>query len=449
MLGWDGLGLRSYCLVIFYQNERSNNSGTLTVLTNRLGDSCILLRVCIIRGFGSWNFMLLPGGLLYMCLLILGCLTKRAQIPFSSWLPAAMAAPTPVSSLVHSSTLVTAGIYIIIRTSDFIYINNLGYLLSLLGALTIFISGLRANFEKDLKKVVALSTLSQLGLIVVILGLGRPELRFFHLVTHALFKSTLFIRMGVVIHNKFGDQDRRRISSFFLSSPILGICVGATNLSLLGFPFLRGFYSKDLLLETRFRRESNFILLGVLIFSTGLTARYRIRTVFLRMGQTRIGFSCYLRTDLSFLVFSRIISLFLFRLVGGFFFFWLLNIFFFINVLNFVEKFYILFVLILFFTIFYSLNIKKSNLNKNKDNISFFKSLKIMWFIHYFSTKFFSNFILLSGGKINKFYDLGWQEYWGGKGLKIFFSNSGAYLQRRQKIFNLGVFFIALVRIFF
>lgn len=160
--------------MIYYQNEKRANAGILTALSNRVGDVAILISISLVFRLGGWNFLflegLLPSGVLFY--LVLAAMTKRAQIPFSAWLPAAMAAPTPVSALVHSSTLVTAGVYLLIRFSPRLSGSSALAGLLVLARLTIFIAGLGANFETDLKKIIALSTLRQLGVIIVILSLG-------------------------------------------------------------------------------------------------------------------------------------------------------------------------------------------------------------------------------------------------------------------------------------
>lgn len=213
-------------------------------------------------------------------LIILAAITKRAQIPFSSWLPAAIAAPTPVSALVHSSTLVTAGVYLLIRFNILFVETWLGQFLLLISGLTIFIAGLGANFEFDLKKIIALSTLRQLGLIIRILSIGFPKLAFFHLLTHALFKALLFICAGAVIHNIKNSQDIRSIGGFRLQIPITSACLNVANLALCGIPFLAGFYSKDLILEIVSLSYINGFRFFLYFFSTGLTVCYSLRLVY-------------------------------------------------------------------------------------------------------------------------------------------------------------------------
>merc|ERR1712002_1066430 len=144
-------------------------------------------------------------------LIVLSACTKRAQIPFSAWLPAAIAAPTPVSALVHSSTLVTAGVYLLIRINIFLVNTTASTVLIITGTLTIFMAGCAAILEIDIKKVIALSTLSQLGVIIIIIGAGAPVLAYFHLLSHAFFKAILFICAGIIIHNIKDYQDIRKI----------------------------------------------------------------------------------------------------------------------------------------------------------------------------------------------------------------------------------------------
>jgi len=185
LLGWDGLGLVSYVLVIYYNNERRSSSGILTAIRNRVGDVFLLLAIAWILNYGSWNFIFYVNCIYFRSemtflfwLVFLGAITKRAQIPFSAWLPAAIAAPTPVSALVHSSTLVTAGIYLIIRFFPLLSGEMLKVMM-FVSLMTILISSLVANYEVDLKRIIALSTLRQLGLIIFSLSLGCYKLSFF------------------------------------------------------------------------------------------------------------------------------------------------------------------------------------------------------------------------------------------------------------------------------
>lgn len=284
LLGWDGLGLVSYCLVIFYQSERARYAGIITVLTNRIGDIGIVLRLVFIVNFYSWSFREFIAGdrIIWFVgvLMFFGAITKRAQIPFSAWLPAAIAAPTPVSALVHSSTLVTAGVYLILRLRIFFSSGQLREVLMGVSVLTIFIAGLGANFETDLKRIIALSTLSQLGVIILALSLGFYEVAFFHLIAHAVFKAMLFLCAGVIIHGVGGRQDIRSIGIIFDLSPLIRGSVGLARISLAGFPFLSGFYSRDLVLEVLYVRNRGLILILLTIISVILTVLYSLRLIY-------------------------------------------------------------------------------------------------------------------------------------------------------------------------
>lgn len=253
MLGWDGLGLVSFFLIVYYQNQSSIVSGVFTLLINRLGDSFFLCRLILIfysfPDFTYFSSNLIPS--LLLLLLTLTFMTKRALYPFSPWLPIAMAAPTPISALVHSSTLVTAGLYLMMRYHYVLYESF--YLIRCLFVVSIFTSfyaGLNAVFETDFKKLIALSTLSHLGFIGMAFSAGLLHLRFFHLLVHALFKSLLFITIGDIMINLNHSQDSRYLSSGFIYTPFSCFIISVSLVNLLGLPSLRGFFSKDLVLET-------------------------------------------------------------------------------------------------------------------------------------------------------------------------------------------------------
>nr|QYK19531.1 NADH dehydrogenase subunit 5 [Neoamphitrite affinis] len=284
LLGWDGLGLTSFLLVIYYQNSKSLGAGMLTALTNRVGDAMLLLAIGWTINSNNWSIInMWNNSLSYLIAttILIAALTKSAQMPFSSWLPAAMAAPTPVSALVHSSTLVTAGVFLLIRFYNFIakfaYLN---YILLFIACVTMMMAGLSALTECDLKKIIALSTLSQLGVMMASLGLSAPNLAFFHLLTHALFKALLFICAGSIIHFSYHGQDLRMIGSLTPQLPFTMSALLIANMSLCGLPFLSGFYSKDLILELSLFTPINWMILLMLFFATMLTMAYSFRLMF-------------------------------------------------------------------------------------------------------------------------------------------------------------------------
>jgi NADH-ubiquinone oxidoreductase chain 5 len=250
-------------------------------------------------------------------LVILAAMTKRAQIPFSSWLPAAIAAPTPVSALVHSSTLVTAGVYLLIRFNILFVDTLFRKLLLLIGGLTIFIAGVGANFEFDLKKIIALSTLSQLGLKIRILAIGFPKLAFFHLLTHALFKALLFICAGAIIHNIKNRQDIRDIGALNIFIPLTSSCLNVANLALCGIPFLAGFYSKDLILEIVILSRINIFSFFLYFFSTGLTVCYSFRLTYYVLSGNFKERSLNCLNDERWVISYRIITLLIMAILGG------------------------------------------------------------------------------------------------------------------------------------
>ena len=283
LIGWDGLGLSSYFLIVHYQTFKSSGRGLITVIRNRIGDIFIIITsLLLFSEITSWLFFHSSSTLnkifILGVIILLGAITKRAIFPYSTWLPEAIAAPTPVSSLVHSSTLVTAGVYLILRRVPWLPLN----LLLIIGAIsrfTLILSRGRALFCLDFKKVIALSTLSQLAFIITTLSLNLIEIAFFHLITHALFKSSLFMSTGSLIHLRRGNQDIRFKDT--LSFPAFrGIIVVIPLLALIGFPFLAGYFSKEIILLTSFFLNLNLFFLATLVLGALLTIFYRIRIMF-------------------------------------------------------------------------------------------------------------------------------------------------------------------------
>nr|YP_010586193.1 NADH dehydrogenase subunit 5 [Goera fissa]UZZ43955.1 NADH dehydrogenase subunit 5 [Goera fissa] len=416
LLGWDGLGLISYCLVIYYQNVKSYNAGMLTIMSNRVGDAAILVAIAWMLNYGSFNFFFYLSYLkndyflfIISIMVILAGVTKSAQIPFSSWLPAAMAAPTPVSALVHSSTLVTAGVYLLIRFSPMLENFILFKYLMLMGMLTMFISGLGANFEFDLKKIIALSTLSQLGLMMTILAMNLSNLAFFHLLIHAFFKSLLFLCAGVLIHSFKDSQDIRFMGTSFKFMPLTGSFFNISNLALCGLPFLAGFYSKDLILEMTLLSNMNSLTLFLCYFSTGLTVCYSLR-LFYWSFLNNVNQSVLINLhDEDWIMNKSMIILLIFSVIGGSFFMWM--------VLPFIYMIYLplnlkmLVILIMFMGLILGMI---SNymymymyLNKSLELFSFFGNL---WFMPILSTYGVNFKILKLGLMFKKNLDYGWTE---------------------------------------
>nr|YP_009445098.1 NADH dehydrogenase subunit 5 [Marshallagia marshalli]ATV81507.1 NADH dehydrogenase subunit 5 [Marshallagia marshalli] len=277
LISWDILGISSFFLVLFYNNWDSNSGAMNTALTNRLGDFFLFVFFSSFLFYSYYFLSIQFVAMSVLILLLLTSFTKSAQFPFSSWLPKAMSAPTPVSSLVHSSTLVTAGLILLMNFSNFLLNNNLMLILLLIGLFTMLFSSVTALVEEDMKKVVALSTLSQMGFSTLTLGMGLSFVTFVHLISHALFKSCLFMQIGYIIHGSNSQQDGRNYSFNGLFPMFVQMQLLITLLCLCGLMFSSGMVSKDLILEMFFF-NNNYLMLNVLFFvSVFLTFGYSYR----------------------------------------------------------------------------------------------------------------------------------------------------------------------------
>nr|YP_009643474.1 NADH dehydrogenase subunit 5 [Dysdercus evanescens]APO08916.1 NADH dehydrogenase subunit 5 [Dysdercus evanescens] len=415
LIGWDGLGLVSYCLVIFFQNYKSYNAGMLTILTNRIGDIALLFSIAWFLSNGSWHFLyFLHLDLIWysvlLCLLVLAAFTKSAQIPFSSWLPAAMAAPTPVSALVHSSTLVTAGVYLMIRFSTLFKSLDVSLLLSI-SILTMFMSGLGASFEFDLKKIIALSTLSQLGLMMSILFIGSYNISFFHLLTHAFFKALLFLCAGLIIHCMNDSQDIRYMGALINHFPYTLSAFCVANMSLCGFPFLSGFYSKDLAVEFMQMNSFNFLIYFLFISSIALTVFYTMRLLyFIMYGYLGCCSLCLYEED-SVMLLSMMFLIFmgLFAGVSLSWFIFSYPVFIFIPMILKIMPLLLLFLSAIFIYILNSISIYEYPLGYIYNLL--FSFLGGMWFMPSFSTFSMYSFSLKSTLIYEDLISMGWGEY--------------------------------------
>ena len=283
LIGWDGLGITSFILIIYYNNSRSLSAGILTITVNRLGDAFLLISIRIMINSRNWTTFYLINDIFsfYQLLgIIVAAITKRAQILYSSWLPAAIAAPTTVSALVHSSTLVTAGIFILYRFNKIIINSIIAQSIILLrGILTILVARINAIYENDIKKIIALSTLRQLGLIIIPLAIKIPILRFFHISTHAIFKALLFISAGRLMLKNNHNQDLRLYGISFFSTPVISSAMLISSIALIGISFIRGYYSKHIIITWSSWLPINSIIYFRLLLIIFLTFTYSMRII--------------------------------------------------------------------------------------------------------------------------------------------------------------------------
>nr|AXA45345.1 NADH dehydrogenase subunit 5 [Benthomangelia sp. MNHN IM 2013-9652] len=445
LLGWDGLGIVSFALVIYYQNMKSLAAGMITVLANRIGDVMILISIglLVLQGhwliISMWDFYLSSSVALTITI---AAMTKSAQIPFSSWLPAAMAAPTPVSALVHSSTLVTAGVFLLIRFFPFLNdIHAFKPTLLFISVLTLLMAGIGANYENDLKKIIALSTLSQLGVMMMSLGMGMPHLALFHLYTHALFKALLFLCAGMIIHNSSNTQDIRHMGLLFSQLPLTITCLNIANLSLCGAPFLSGFYSKDLILELSLMAPTSTIMLILIFLATGMTAAYSMRLSFCSLWSpmknltkhAKLESDPYVNMALSILSTAAIMAGLLMQ-----------NMFLPFNPMPFFLPTHLklLTITVIMLGLFLMFIIWMPNTSNTKmTKTKFFFST--MWFLTPISSQPLTSMSMNLSTNLMKSVDMGWLEILGGQGAFQTVSNLSMLNQKLQvKFFN---FFIMII----
>nr|QIE12541.1 NADH dehydrogenase subunit 5 [Adhemarius sexoculata] len=452
LLGWDGLGLVSYCLVIYYQNIKSYNAGMLTALSNRIGDVLILMVISWMLNYGSWNYIfyldfMKNDFIMFFIgiMIIMASMTKSAQIPFSSWLPAAMAAPTPVSALVHSSTLVTAGVYLLIRFNLLIMKIFFVKVLLLMGMLTMFMAGISANYEYDLKKIIALSTLSQLGLMMSVLSMGFPDLAFFHLLTHAMFKALLFMCAGVIIHMMNNIQDIRYMGGVSIYLPMTCLCLNVSNMALCGIPFLAGFYSKDLILEMVSFSSLNMMVFFFYYISTGLTMFYTIRLLMYLMVNNLNLLSVYSLYDEDYIMLKSMFILLLMSLISGSFLSWVIFYYPYMIYLPFNLKMMVIYVSIMGGILgFLISNMNIHSLNKFIFSYDLSNFLCLMWFMPGLSTYGFSYYFLNLGQNLLKVSDMGWVELYTGQGIIFILKNYSSFYNTFQKS-NLKIYLFSFI----
>nr|YP_009441403.1 NADH dehydrogenase subunit 5 [Gloydius strauchi]YP_010402931.1 NADH dehydrogenase subunit 5 [Gloydius rubromaculatus]ATN28894.1 NADH dehydrogenase subunit 5 [Gloydius strauchi]UQV81450.1 NADH dehydrogenase subunit 5 [Gloydius rubromaculatus] len=287
-IGWEGVGIMSFLLIGWWGARSNANTAALqAIIYNRIGDIGLIITTTWLMTFSSMNMQELliqyeMVNLIPTMGLMAAAIGKSAQFSLHPWLPAAMEGPTPVSALLHSSTMVVAGVFLLIRLHPILNnSHNMKMMCLILGATTTMFAAAAAITQHDIKKIIALSTTSQLGLMMTMLGLNQPTLAFLHMTMHSFFKALLFLCSGSFIHNLNNEQDLRMMGNLLKTAPMTSSFTIIASLSLMGMPFLSGFYSKDTIIETMANSHINLWALTITLVATALSASYSMQIILL------------------------------------------------------------------------------------------------------------------------------------------------------------------------
>ena len=465
-IGWEGVGLCSYLLINFWFTRiQANKAAIKAMILNKVGDIGILLAMILLWTIvGEWQYScfipilqeLKEEQLLSLCtlFLLIGVIGKSAQLGLHTWLPDAMEGPTPVSALIHAATMVTAGVFLIIRLSPlFEYTPTILLYVIIIGSLTAFFSSTIGLTQNDLKKVIAYSTCSQLGYMVLICGFSQYHLGLFHLINHGFFKALLFLSAGSIIHASTDEQDFRRMGGIRFIIPFSYICIVIGSLSLMGFPFLTGFYSKDLIIETIYGNHIYKFGLWLAVLSAFITAFYSFRLLFYTFQSFYQGnkINLSLIHESSWNLWFSLLILVFFTLIGGF------SLQYFIlrdtipiilpNITKFLPLIISLLGAILAIFICYYISIRWFII-KNIIIQCFYSFIYHAWYFDKIWTYFITlPFLRLSFNQIYKYVDNQLLEEWGPFGVYNYFS----YVSGKLSQFHLGSisFYVFIFILFF